>query len=93
MRYASKVDRTHREVIDTLRQCGAQVLDLSRVGQGVPDALVHLSGRWTFVEIKAPKGKLTADQVVFQQQGWPVRVIRSREEAIQMIGALRGIVK
>jgi Holliday junction resolvase-like predicted endonuclease len=89
MRRAAKVDRNHAEIVDVLRSHGADVLDMSRIGQGCPDLAVHLKGTIVFVEVKAGKGKLTADQVVFHQR-WPVRVLRSRDEAIQMIGALRG---
>ena len=88
MRWAAKVDRTHREVVTTFRSCGANVLDLSRVGQGCPDLLVYRAGQWWLVEVKDAAGKLNIEQRAFINQGWPVRVIRSRDEAIQMMQGL-----
>jgi hypothetical protein len=41
MRRAAKVDANHAEIVRALRAAGCGVLDLSRVGDGCPDLLVH----------------------------------------------------
>jgi Holliday junction resolvase len=87
---AARTDANHREVVDTIRQLGVTVRDLSGVGDGIPDCVVLLRGRAVFVEIKTTRGKLKPKQLAFQAEGWPVRVIRSVDEAIQMIQACRG---
>jgi Holliday junction resolvase len=86
---AARTDSNHREVIDTLRQLGAVVLDLSAVGRGVADAVVLIGKHVVFVEIKTARGKLTPEQEKWHQEGWPVRVIRSVDEAIQMVQAMK----
>jgi hypothetical protein len=68
-----------------MRDAGAEVEDLSGSGKGVPDTLV-----WTkhtgllLVEIKMPKGTLTAPQVRFHAR-FPVHIVRSVEDALQLI--------
>ena len=66
MRLAARTDANHAAVVRALRQVGASVLDLSRVGQGCPDLLVGYQGKNFLVEVKATaKKKLTKDQVRF----------------------------
>ena len=85
--------RTHRpdgnqdEIVDALRQTGHQVVVLSQVGGSVPDLLVGRAGIWWFCEIKADKGKLSAEQVMFirEAQG-PVIVAYTAQEAIDQGG-------
>lgn len=89
MRRAAKTDINHRELVDAMRNLGLQVLDLSRVGGGVPDTLVRFQRMWTFVEIKAGKGKQNPAQVAFAGE-WPVRVIRSVDDVVALVTALRG---
>lgn len=89
MRLRARTDANHTEIVEALRSHGAQVLDLSRVGRGCPDILVHFEGKIALVEVKVGKGKLTPAQVEFQAEGWPVRVVRSVTEADQLMAALR----
>ena len=70
-----------------LRLAGCLVTDLSQVGRGVPDLLVKLpGGQLLLIEVKAPKGKLTPDQIKFQGQGWPVAIVRSPDEVAGLVG-------
>jgi hypothetical protein len=93
MRLRAKVDSTHAEVVAALRAAGRRVLDLSRVGGGVPDILVLYGGRLVLMEIKNPlgprggasKSKLNEAQVAFAHQ-WPVVVVRSAAEALAATG-------
>ena len=87
-KFRSRVDRNHRELVTALRAVGAEVLDLSRVGQGCPDLLVGWRGQLTLLEVKSGNGKLSEDQVWFHQfwSGY-VKVIRTVPEALAAIGA------
>lgn len=96
MRRAAKVDANQAEIVGALRSVGAQVLDLSRVGQGCPDILVGFRGKNHLLEIKRPKakgeaaGRLTEDQLRFMA-GWIGRgqaaVVRTVDDALRVIGA------
>ena len=66
------------------------MLDLSRVGGGVPDLLVSRQSRAILVEVKAPKGKLRASQTGWQD-GWrgiPVVVCRSTDDVAKIVGVV-----
>ena len=84
MRRAAKVDGNHGEIVRALRRVGCAVLDLSRLGGGVPDLLVRRGRVWTLLEIKTPKGRVRQQQIDFAHQ-WPVVVVRSVDEAIQAV--------
>ena len=86
MRRAARVDANQAEIVSALRDIGCSVLDLSRVGEGVPDLLVwsHKVGL-VLLEVKIDKGKLTSEQRDFHQR-WPVYVVRSIQEAFAVVG-------
>lgn len=88
MTYAKRTDSTQREIVDALRKLGYAVVDLSRVGGGVPDLLVAAGASDVFlVECKAPKGTLRASQEAFRRR-WPgqVEVWRSAEDVLRAHG-------
>lgn len=95
MRRAAKVDANQAEIVKALRQAGCGVLDLSAVGKGCPDLLVHPPTypdcRFVaLMEIKNKKGrgdKLTPAQVKFHEgwKGWIYRVT-SVQEALDCMG-------
>ena len=68
-----------------LRQVGCQILDLSRIGQGCPDILVCWRGDLYLLEIKTRTGRLRDAQVRFAAY-WPVKVVRTVQEAYRAIG-------
>lgn len=97
MRRAAKVDANHAEIVRVLRSAGCGVLDLSKVGNGCPDLLVHAP---TFpacrmpvlLEIKDGKKppserKLTPAQEKFHGlwKGW-IHVVTSADEALAAVG-------
>ena len=83
--WAKRTDANHAEIRDAMRAAGATVEDMSGSGKGMPDTLVYTAdGRLLLVEIKMPKGTLTAAQVRFHAR-FPVNVVRSVEEAIRLI--------
>jgi len=85
MKRAARVDRNHGEIVTAFEQAGAKVLSLAPMGAGVPDLLVEIRGELALVEVKSRRGKLSADQEAFHQH-WPVRVVRSVDEALAMMG-------
>ena len=85
--WARKVDANQAEIVDALRQAGASVLVLSRVGQGCADLAVGLRGETFFLEIKTGKGKLTPSEKEFMDK-WRghYAIVRTAEEALEAIG-------
>ena len=83
--WAKRTDQNHAEIRDAMRKAGAEVEDLSGSGKGMPDTLV-----WTphtglmLVEIKMPKGTLTAPQVRFHAR-FPVHIVRTLEAALALV--------
>ena len=88
MRRAAKVDSNQDAVVDAYRDLGCTVTSLAGLGRGVPDLLVGYRGKLSLVEVKTPKGKLRPMQEEFRKL-WPVRVVRSVEEVIQHVEAMR----
>lgn len=97
MRRAARVDGPHTAIVKALRRAGCQVLDLRSVGLGSPDLLVRaardvLAGRWpayVLMEVKTARGKLRPEQQAFIAR-WPETVVvRSVEDALRAIGAVK----
>ena len=92
---AKKVDANQAAIIRALREAKCGVVDLSGVGRGCPDLLVHPPGfpacrMSVLLEIKNKKGrgdKLTKAQEEFHAgwKGWLFRVT-SPEEALAALG-------
>ncbi|HEX8924924.1 MAG TPA: hypothetical protein VF786_03990 [Terriglobales bacterium] len=91
MRRAAKVDANAPAIEGALREVGAAVQSLARLGQGCPDALVSYKGVNFLFEWKNPDGK---DEVNEAQRKWhiawnaPVYVVRTPDEALKVIGAI-----
>jgi|TARA_R110000824_G_scaffold116455_5_gene267907 Holliday junction resolvase len=88
MRFAARVDRNQREIIECLREEGASIFSLSSVGKGCPDLLAGCCGETHLIEVKdgekVPSAQsLTKDQVAFIQswEGSPVYIIRDVDMA------------
>lgn len=80
---AAKRDANQPEIVDALRAAGVTVIELGHIGSGVPDLYCYRKatglGRW--IEVKAPKGKLTKPQLEFHRVV-PVWVVHSVAEAL-----------
>ena len=87
-----KVDQNQLEIVKCLEANGCTVLNLSALGQSVPDLLVARHGMQHLVEIKSTKGKLTEKQEVWLSK-WncPVYVLRSVEETLQWLGNIKDL--
>jgi len=90
MAYAKRTDANQAEIVKTLRQAGADVYDLSKVGKGIPDLLVTFNGETILMEVKMPKGKFTPDQLKFiaNWKGGPLSRVDSPESALRVIGLI-----
>ena len=80
MRRNAKVDANHSKIVAAFRELGVSVLSLANLGQGVPDLLVARCGVTMLVEVKAPKGKETEDQLRFFE-GWQGQIFIVRDVA------------
>lgn len=80
-----RLDANHREIAQALIQAGATIDE-----KGPLDLLVGFRGTNYLLEIKTPRGQLRASQRAFlaDWQGHAV-VVRSAEEALVAIGAIR----
>lgn len=83
---AAKRDAVERPIILALRDAGYLVTE----GGWLCDLVVfdpaapERGGR--FLEVKSAKGKLTPTQESAIAMGWPVRVVRSVEQAFEALG-------
>ncbi len=85
-------DDNEPEIIKALEKAGAYVVQVSATG--LPDLCVGYQGRWFWMEVKAPKGKLRASQESFfdacKLWGLNAAVVRSGEEAVAVLEAGNG---
>ena len=95
MRTAARKDDNHNEVAAEFKRLGCSVLDMSRLGDGVPDLLVGYSGPCMLVEVKdgskpPSKRTLTTDQVQFWLD-WREnpRVVRNLDEVRETAEVLK----
>lgn len=91
MRRVTKLDLNHVAIMHALRDVGASVIDLSKVGSGCPDLLVGYRGHTWLIEVKSTRGRLTPAQktVHAEWNGFPIAVVKTVEEAWLLIGAVR----
>jgi Holliday junction resolvase len=91
MAYARRTDANQAEIVKTLREAGADVYDLSKVGKGIPDLLVTFNGETILMEVKRDaKAKFTAEQLKFiaKWKGGPLSRVDSPESALRVIGLI-----
>lgn len=83
MRRRGRVDTNQAEIVEALRSVGWRVQSTADIGRGFPDLVIARGYDVRLVEVKQPKGRLTADQVKFIiRDGWPVIVLRSVDDAL-----------
>jgi hypothetical protein len=87
-RRAARTDSNQTEIVDALRKCGASVLSLAPLGNGVGDLLVGARNLNFLLEVKdGSKPPLTPDQVGFHAT-WKgqIVIVNSVDEALKAIG-------
>lgn len=94
MRWASRVDDNHSEILKVFTQAGCSVKDVSRL-KGFVDAVIGIYGQTALIEIKdgnkPPSArKLTKDEQEFHDgwKGGPIYIVHSPIEAMQVIKLL-----
>lgn len=80
---AKRTDANHREIISTLRILGWQVADTHDLPNFV-DAVACRGLDVRLIEIKAPKGTLTSSQDFMVSNGWPIKILRSVDDAVNL---------
>ena len=82
-----RIDANHREIVAALRAVGCSVQSLADIGHGCADIVVGYHGANYLLEVKAGKGRLTADEIEWMQ-AWrgQYQMVRSVEEALRAIG-------
>jgi hypothetical protein len=91
MHWRGKPDGVARALDDAFLACGATLLRLDSVGDGVPDRLVGLGGRSVLVEYKSLRGRLSEAQEAMARQwrgGVPFEV-RTVEDVSRVVRYLR----
>lgn len=87
MRRAANIDRSQQPIVKALRDIGASVQILSRVGQGVPDLLVGYRNINVLLEVKnandgpAKRALTVAEKDWHAAWGGQVAIVHSAEEA------------
>ena len=87
MRHKASLDANHTEIVARLRQIGATVVDLAKVGKGCPDILVGFRGNTYLMEIKTKTGYVRATQEQFFRSwsGGHIAVVRSFDDAYNVL--------
>lgn len=87
-----KSDAPTKRIVAALREVGASVAYiLSRPGRGqagLPDLLVGFGGRNYLLEVKAEKGQLSSEQILFHEEwrGRRIDVVKNEADALIAIG-------
>jgi hypothetical protein len=86
-RYRAKKDFNHDKIVDRFIENGVFVIDLSKLGSGMPDLLVFCAGGTRLVEVKNPEtsyGRRGANKLqkawAADWRGGPVHIVRTVEE-------------
>jgi Holliday junction resolvase-like predicted endonuclease len=83
VRRAAKRDSNEPAIVEALEQTGWLVHRISDPGMADLICYNPRQQRFALVEVKTRRGKLTGPQVAFHGK-WPVTVIRSVDEAIEL---------
>ena len=83
-----RVDTTHAEIRDGLRDLHVTVFDSSMFGRGMPDLVCGYRNQIVLLEVKTPGGKLNDSQIDFFTMFWdcPVYMVESLQQACEKLG-------
>lgn len=94
MRGRLRKDANHADIVKALERVGCAVIDMSRLGGGVPDIATCYRGKWFVMEIKNPLTSYGKKGFTERQKEWaeaqkaPVYIVRSVDEALEAVGAV-----
>ena len=94
-RYGKRKDKNQNELVSVLRSMGVEVIDLSQVGDDLPDTLLLCAGELDFAEIKNPdnwygKKGLSDNQKRFAiTHGVDVYVLRTIDDCKHFVSRIR----
>lgn len=89
-KYNAKRDANEAAIVNVFRDMGCLVFRLDQPVDLLVYVFKSLSERLLLVEVKTRTGILNDTQRAFVDAGWPVHVIRSEDEAINLVKRLRG---
>lgn len=99
MRFRGRRDANHTPIVHALRKAGCSVVELHKVGGGVPDLLVGRNRLAYLLEVKTAAGlkgrsgnpETFAKQAEFRLlwRGPEVQVVSTVDEALRAVGAIR----
>ena len=83
----AKTDHNQNEIVQALRQVGATVVLLHKVGSGVPDLLVGFRGVTYLLEVKQLKGKpnLLQERWYREWNGRAPVIVKTVDDAINAV--------
>lgn len=83
-RWSTRRDASEPEILRALATVGADYILLDAF-----DVLALFRGQVFLLDCKTAKGRRTRNQTVLVERGWPLKFVRTPEEALRAIGALR----
>ena len=90
MNYAKRTDGNHCLIMESFRRLGCSVVDLSRVGAGVPDLAVSLHKFTAYVEIKTETGTLEPSQIRFHRESKAtIYVARTLKDVAEIVAHMK----
>ena len=86
----ARTDSNQAEIVQALRDLGASVILLHRVGRGCPDIMVGWNHKTILMEIKTEEGKERPGQRKAREawDGGRWVVVHNIDEALRAIGAM-----
>ena len=98
-RYGKQKDKDQNELVSVLKSMGVEVIDLSQVGDEVPDTLLICGGVLEFAEIKNPdnwygKKGLNDNQKRFAiNHGVEIYVLRTSDDCKHFVSGIRDDIR
>lgn len=89
-KFNAKRDSNEASIVRVLQDMDCMVFRLDRPVDLLVYVWKSLGEHLLLVEVKTAKGELNDKQRQFVDAGWPVHVIRSEDDAINLVKRLRG---
>jgi hypothetical protein len=89
-KFNAKRDHNEASIVRVFQDMDCMVFRLDRPVDLLVYVWKSMSERLLLVEVKTAKGDLNDKQKAFVEAGWPVHVVRSEDDAINLVKRLRG---